>query len=147
MGQSRPLYNLYSSFKQILQFFQQIHVKKVNPVYGVGTRTHSLWDMSPTLTTRPGLPPTKKLILTSFNKSLMDGYNYLWTWKDLSMRSRPPCSSLRPWPARWPPGNCQTSDWACDLQCWVTFCFQHHKGCIYAIFTCNVHKTKEPDNQ
>ena len=45
--QNRPLFHLFSSFQtNILQFFQQIFVKNVHPVYGAGIRTHDLWNMS-----------------------------------------------------------------------------------------------------
>ena len=37
---------LFLFIKQRLQFLQQIHVKKVHPVYGAGIQTHELWDTS-----------------------------------------------------------------------------------------------------
>ena len=49
MGQTRPLFRLFSVFfKQTIQFLQQINVKKchVHPVYGAGIRTHDLWIVS-----------------------------------------------------------------------------------------------------
>ena len=47
------------------QFLQQINLKNVHPVYGSGIRTHDLWNMSPPITTRPGLPtPATTCVLT-----------------------------------------------------------------------------------
>ena len=48
MGQTRPLFRLFSVFsnKQTVQFLQQINVKNVHPVYGAGIRTHDLSNMS-----------------------------------------------------------------------------------------------------
>ena len=38
---------IFGLFKQtLLQFFQQINVKYVHPVYGAGNRAHDLWNMS-----------------------------------------------------------------------------------------------------
>ena len=48
MGQTRPLFRLFSvSFKQTIQFLQQINVKNVvYPVSGAGIQTHDLWNVS-----------------------------------------------------------------------------------------------------
>ena len=43
MGHPRPLFRLFSSFKQTLQFLQPINVNNFHPVYGAGIRTHNLW--------------------------------------------------------------------------------------------------------
>ena len=47
MGQPRPLLRLFSVFlnKQSI-FLQQINVKNVHPVYGIGIGTHNLSNMS-----------------------------------------------------------------------------------------------------
>ena len=42
MAHPRPLFLI----KQTLQFLQQINVKNVHPVCGVGIRTHDPWNMS-----------------------------------------------------------------------------------------------------
>ena len=49
-------------FKQTLKFFQQINVKNDHPVYSAGIQTYDHYE-SHTITTRPGLPPSKKVIL------------------------------------------------------------------------------------
>ena len=46
MGQPRPLFRLLLSFKQKLQFLQQINVINVHLVYGTGIRTRDLWNMT-----------------------------------------------------------------------------------------------------
>ena len=56
MGRLRPLFVHFRLFKQKLQFLQQINVKNVHSVYGVGIRTHDLGTEHPPKT-RPGLPP------------------------------------------------------------------------------------------
>ena len=59
MGQPRPLLSfIFGLFKQTsLQILQQINLKNVNPVYGVGIQTHDLRNMPPPIITRPGLSP------------------------------------------------------------------------------------------
>ena len=42
-------------FEQLLQFWQQINVKNVHPVYGVEIRTYNPQHVSPPITTRPVL--------------------------------------------------------------------------------------------
>ena len=46
LGQPRPLFIYFRRFKHTLQILQQINVKNVHPVYGVGIGTHNLWNMS-----------------------------------------------------------------------------------------------------
>ena len=47
MGQPRPLFHLFLSFKtHITNFTTNSYVKNVHPVYGAGIRTHDLWNMS-----------------------------------------------------------------------------------------------------
>ena len=47
MGHPRPLFFVYfRRFEKTLQFFQQINVKNVHPVWGAGIRTHNLSNMS-----------------------------------------------------------------------------------------------------
>ena len=46
MGHPRPLFRLFSSFQANIIFLQQIYVKNVHPVYGAGTQTHDLQNMS-----------------------------------------------------------------------------------------------------
>ena len=43
---SQSFFVHFLSFKQTLQFLQQICVKNVHPVYGHGIRTHNLQNMS-----------------------------------------------------------------------------------------------------
>ena len=47
MGRLRPLFVHFRLFKQKLQFLQQINVKNVHSVYGVGIRTHDLRNILP----------------------------------------------------------------------------------------------------
>ena len=65
MGHPHPLFRLFSSF-QSLQLLLQIYVKNVRPVYGCGIRTHDLQNVSPPMTTRPGLMPKS----SSYNSKL-----------------------------------------------------------------------------
>ena len=47
MIQSRPLLlYIFGLFKQTKQFFQQMFVKNVHPLYGAGIRTHNLRKVS-----------------------------------------------------------------------------------------------------
>ena len=60
MGHPRPLFHLFSSFKQTLQFLQQINVEKCSSSIGCwDSNPQSLEDESPPITTRLGLPPNK----------------------------------------------------------------------------------------
>ena len=58
MGQPRPLFQLFSSFRTKNKC-EKCHA---DPVNGVGIWTHDLWNMSPPITTRPGLPHQTSLI-------------------------------------------------------------------------------------
>ena len=46
IGHSRPFFVYFRLFKRTLQILQQINVKKIDPVYGSGIRTHDLWNTS-----------------------------------------------------------------------------------------------------
>ena len=67
MGHPRPLFHLFSSFKQTLQFLQQINMKKCpSSIWCQDQNPRPLEYESPPIITRPGLPPLKK-IFYSFN--------------------------------------------------------------------------------
>ena len=55
MGHPRPFFRLFSSFQT--EFLQQLYVKNIHLVYGVGIRSHNLQIASHPITNRPGLPP------------------------------------------------------------------------------------------
>ena len=58
MGQPQPLFVYFRSFQtNITNIYNKYMWKNVHPVYGAGIRTHDLWNESPPITTRPGLPP------------------------------------------------------------------------------------------
>ena len=64
MGHPRPLFVYFCLFKQTLQFFQQVNVKKCpSSICCWDSNPRPLEHESPTITTRPGLPPYKWAIL------------------------------------------------------------------------------------
>ena len=65
MGHPHPLFRLFSSF-QSLQLLLQIYVKNVHPGYGFRIRIYDLQNVSPPMTTRPGLMPKS----SSYNSKL-----------------------------------------------------------------------------
>ena len=69
---SFPFY--FRLFKHTLQCLQQINVKNVHLVYNAGIRTHNLWNMSPPITTRPGL------LLVFLKKWANPGLFFIYFW-------------------------------------------------------------------
>ena len=65
MGQTRPLFRLFSVFfKQTIQFLQQINVKNVMSIQypAPGFEPMTFGIESPPITTRPGLPPLMHIL-------------------------------------------------------------------------------------
>ena len=59
MGRPRPLFHFFiSSFRKHIIIFTANKCENVHPVYG-------LWNMSITITTKPGLPPKIRLLYLS----------------------------------------------------------------------------------
>ena len=69
MGHPRPLFRFYFRlFKQILQFLQQINVKKVHPVCSSGICNSQTSEYESThITTRAGLPPFFNTLVLSLS--------------------------------------------------------------------------------
>ena len=85
-------------------FISFVFSKNVHPIFGAGIQTHDLLNMSPPITTRPGLPPNSayviiiiylrlhlfgpfQLLLLKCTKTMMLPY---WSWKQaLAMMGAP----------------------------------------------------------